>query len=266
MTGARRGFALPLALAGAIVLAGLAALASITANAAIRESSALRDEAQAELSRAALRGRVARKLARTPRGALLSQPVPLGGGDTALVVTSIAWPWHRLAVLVDGATVVAEIARATVPGVPWCASAVVSGESVVAVNALSMAASSECSSLSVVATTSAIAAFDSLVAGSVAGGSATDTLRVASASVAPEVRRASRLVEIAAGTTVSGLVIAPVVRIAFGAEVRGLVVAAESLVVAAGASIIADEHAVRQALTDGALLRPMGRRGLLLPP
>ena len=140
------------------------------------------------------------------------------------------------------------------------------GASTVAQDALSIAASSACSSLVVATSPATIASFDGALGSALFLGLAIDALSVSAEGGAPEVWRANRVIEIAAGASVSGLVIAPVVRIAPGAIVRGLVIAAESLVVAIGGNVIADERAVRDALAGRARLRSMGRRGFLIPP
>ena len=266
MKRARGGFALLLALAGILVLAGLSALANVAAIAAIRESVALRDEAQAAAARNALRARLARVVMRVPRSALLSQRIPLGGGDTALVVTPLSLPWHRVEVFAGGVPVIAEVARATIPPVPWCASAVVGGAHAAGTDAFANAPSSECVSLVAVTSPAAIASFANALAGSMAMAPEPGTLRLTGQSGAPEIWRAAQSIEVEPGASVVGVVMAPVVRIAMGAVVRGMVIVAESLVVAPGGSSVADSAAVRAALTGRASLHLMGRRGLLLPP
>jgi hypothetical protein len=267
MTRGRRAMALPIALAALVVLAALAALANAAAVAAVRESAALRDEAQAQATRDALRARVARRLALFSRAALLAQPaMPVGRGDTVLTVLALAWPWHRVLVSAGATPVTAELARARVPDVVWCAGAVSAGAALVPPSVLSAAPAATCPDLLIVATPAEVVAFDSAVVADLVVGRAPEALEIAAGSARTGVWRATGSIVVTPGADIVGLVIAPVVKLAAGVTVRGQVVARDSLIASANSSIVADPQALRNALSEYAALKPLGRRGLLLPP
>jgi hypothetical protein len=111
-----------------------------------------------------------------------------------------------------------------------------------------------------------LAAFDSLVIEGVVLNAPVDTLVLGAGAPGPRAWRANQVIDVLPGATVSGLLIAPVVRVSGGAWVRGLIIATADLTIAAGAVVVADEHAAALALAAQAVLRPVGRRGLLHPP
>lgn len=252
--------ALPAAIAAMIVLAGLAVLANIAATAAIRESGALRDVAAERAQRATLRARAVYHLGRRSRSELLAGRAAIGTVDTTLAVSALTWPWHTLTVTAGGMPVFAELARASVPFVPWCNAVVYAAVADIGAGTLNPALS--CPDRAQVSPQSALS-FDSALVADLIGLGSADTLTV-SGSVWGVVR-ATRAVFLASGANVDGLVVAPIVRIPGGTTVRGLVVARDSLRVAPGASVTADFNAVLAALSARSRLVLVGRRGLLLP-
>ena len=257
--------ALPAALAAMCVLAALAALAQLTARVAIRESSALVSEAQAEAGRETLRARAKLALNRTPRGTITAAPVRVGGGDTTLRVAELAWPWHLVGVAANGEALIAEVARASVPDA-WCAAIASGGVVAVAPGTARLSATSSCVQVLVAVDTASVTALVDQVSRDLALDSLADTVRISTSAASPLVVRAARRVTLAPGASVSGLVIAPHVRIETGAVVTGLVVSADTVVVLAGATVTGDERVVVDALRAAARLRLLGRRGLLALP
>jgi hypothetical protein len=259
MKPGRAGMALPAAIAAAIMLAGLATLANISATAAIRESRALRDVAVERMQLVTMRARAWHHLRTHPRDELIRGSVLLGAADTTLATIPFTWPWHTVAVTVRGSTLFAEFARASVPEVPWCNAVVY--VSVAHIGDGTLTPASACTDRLQVSA-GLFAAFDSVLATDLAGIGNGDTLTLS--GPVSGVLRATRSVSLVAGTTVTGVVIAPVVRMLGGASVQGLVVARDSLTVVPGASVTADFSAVFSALKDRSRLVMAGRRGLLL--
>lgn len=266
MTRRPRGMALPAALAAVIVLAALAALASVAARASLRESAALADEAQSVESRANLRARATRLLTHVPFAQLLAAPHPLGLRDTLLSVSSAAWPWYRLVVSTGGTAAIAEFARAIVPPVPWCAASVVGGFSAISPGALSIDPADRCAAPLATAAPAEILAFADSLDAELVLPPPPDTLVVTQPSVDPVILRAQRRIELGAGASTVGVLIAPVVRLTGGAVHRGVIIASDTLILIAGSSAIADSAAVTAALRALARIRSVGRAGLLLPP
>jgi hypothetical protein len=263
---AKRGFALPIALAVVVLLAAVAALASIASRAALRESMALSEETQAMQSRATLRARAERQLSRVPRGELLGSPRALGAGDTLMSVVAFAWPWHRVTVSAEGVPVVAEFARGLLPDVPWCSAGAYGGATSVAAGSLSGAPGYLCAPLLVAALPARIAAFDDSLRTELALPVAPDTLTVTSIAAGVVVLRSRRRIDVADGGSVSGILVAPIVCVANGGMVRGIVVARDSLIVQTGGALVGDSAIVRAAILAFSRLQPVGRAGLLLPP
>lgn len=261
----RHGIALPASLAGILIAAGLAALAHQRALHSLREAAAVTRGAQETASRMTLRTRMAVQLRVVPVGELTRGERPLGGGDTVLRVSEIRWPWHRVAALVGGVEVLGEVALARPPVLPWCATAVASGEVIADEGAVAAEWGSGCADLARVPP-SEVKEFDSVLVARSIGLDAATTLVVAGADPAPRVWRAHGSIRLTAGASVTGLVVAPVVHLGPGARVRGGVVAGDSLVVALGAQIAGDRFATAAAVAASAALNLTGRRGLLLPP
>lgn len=257
----RPGIALPAALAAVVILAGIAALANISAMSALRESVAIRELATTRATSQTVRARALYQIARHPRSELLSS-IGIGAGDTTLAITPLTWPWHIVSVQTAGARVFAEVARALIVPVPWCAPAVYAGVADVATGALEVPAPSSCTHQEQV-TPAEVARFDSALVATAVGLQDADTLIVATS--ASDVLRARRTIVLADGADVAGLIIAPVVRVMSGARVRGIVIAADSLWIASGALVTADGNAVIAALSDRARVSLMGRRGMILP-
>jgi hypothetical protein len=156
----------------------------------------------------------------------------------------------------------AEVARALIVPVPWCAAAVYAGIADVAAGALEVPAPSSCTHQEQVMP-GEVLLFDSALVANVVGVQDADTLIVSTS--ANDVLRARRTVVLADGADITGLVIAPVVRVMSGARVRGIVIAVDSLSIASGALVTADGNAVVAVLTDRARISVMGRRGMILP-
>jgi hypothetical protein len=260
MKAARAGMALPAAIAAMIVLAGFAVLANISATAAIRESRALRDVTVERMQRATVRARALFRLSARPRAELIAAGAAIGASDTTLVVSALAWPWHTFTVTAAGVKLIAEFARGIVPIVPWCTA--VAYATAANITTGTLIPETGCTDR-VQITSDSAASFDSALVADLVGTSNADTLTVS--GTVTGVVRTSRSVLLAAGADITGLVIAPVVRILSGASVRGLVVSRDSITIMPGASVTADRGAVFSVLCDGARLVPVGRRGLLLP-
>jgi hypothetical protein len=256
----RSGIAMPAAIAAVVILAGIATLANLSATSAIRESRALRDAAMERAHRQTLRARALLQVPRRPRSQLIATVVSLGGSDTTLTTAPLSWPWHLLTVTTRGSRQFEELARAAVTAVPWCAGVVYATEVVIA-GTVSVPPPSVCADR-VHASADSVAAFDSALVAGTAGAGSSDTLVVDGESF--DVVRARHVIVLTGTATVSGLIIAPVVRVLSGAVVRGLIVARDTAVVAVGAAVTADENAVAEALRNRARLVPLGRRGAIL--
>lgn len=261
----RRGFALPAALAALVVLSALATLASVAARVSLREASALADEAQAAATRAAIRARTSLALLRTARDALIATPRLIGTSDTTVTAVELAWPWHRVTVTVAGATVIAELARAVSPPIPWCAAIVTGGVATIAAGAVSLDGASSCTELQRQAAPAGIDAFADSLAADLVLAPAPDSV-VVYAAESPAVIRARRHVVLGPGASVSGVVMAPVVTLEPGASVCGIIIANDTVTISVGAVSVGDEHAAQRALAAYAKLQLLGRAGLLLPP
>jgi type II secretory pathway pseudopilin PulG len=263
MIRARQAFALPAVIAATIILAGLATLANATAVAALRESRALRDAATAAAANETLRARALVHLRGRSRAEVMAGPAPLGEGDTSVAVTPLAWPWHRVVVSAGGFALVADFARARVPRTPWCAAAVYGTTGSVAPNTVFPPPPGGCVDHLLVPPESVVE-LDSALAADLHVGAPPDTVLVTSS--VHGVIRAGALIEVTGSVTVSGLLIAPAVRIASGARVRGVVAARDALVVMAGAVVFGDIDAASSAMGALAVVRPLGRRGFHLRP
>jgi hypothetical protein len=262
---ARGGFALPAALAAVVLAAGLAALAHQSALRHLREADATAQAARDAAARTTLRTRLAGVLSREPLGILARGAYPLGGPDTVLLSTEIRWPWYRVAAVAVGREVVAEVAAALPADLPWCASVVIAGELVGDEDAVTPEAASGCSP--VLRTSAAdLDRFDSVVVARSVGIGTNPSLVLAGADTSARVWRATARIEVAPGTSVSGLLVAPVVRLGAGATARGGVLARDSLIIVAGARIVGDVYAATAALVSRAGLRLTGSRGRLYPP
>lgn len=265
MNSRRRGIALPAAIVAITALSAIAALSTVAARIAFLEASAVRDEARADITRLTLRARLAHALSTSPRGHVLGAAVPLGGHDTALAVTSLTWPWHRVAVVSDGHELVAEFAHARTPPPPWCAAVVAADLAGLPGGAVQGDPHGACDSATAELPAELIEAWrDSLSARLVVV--VVDTVRLSVSSGPAQVVLARALVEIAPGVQFSGLVVATDVRLGEGAGVRGAVAAAGSITASPGSWIQGDRLVVSGALASSARLELLGRRGLLRSP
>jgi type II secretory pathway pseudopilin PulG len=255
--------ALPAAMAALIILAGVAALANVSATAAIRESRARREVAAERAQYETIRARAAYQLSQRTRGELLASAIGLGPPDTSMVTLERAWPWHTVTVLAGGRKLYAEVARAATPALSWCAAVVYANHADVATGSVVLPPLSSC--FEKVAVSIAFAAeFYSVLVADLAGVGVTDSMEVDGAVVG--VVRAGRVLAIAGGADIRGLVIAPVVVVQDGARVQGMIFARDSVSVAPGAQIIADSIAVAETMRSSARLVPLGRRGMLRFP
>jgi len=262
----RRGIALPAALAAVVVLSALASLATLAARAAIQEAAALSAEAQAERSRWVLRVRLERLLPVVSRADLIARTYALGGGDSAVAATMLSWPWHRIAVLAEGTPAIAELGRAARVEFPWCEPAATGGVAVIAAGTVSVDADAGCASAVLRGDTALVDTFFAAVRDGIAGPAPPETVVVNAVSGDPGVWRAARVIEFAPGADVTGVVMAPVVRVAPAARVRGAIVARDTLAIAAGAAVVGDRLEALRVLMDNARITLLGRRGLLQSP
>lgn len=254
-----------MALAAVVAMAAIAALSGVAARAAVRESAALVDQSQAARSRALLRARLARLVANTPRVQLVAAATSLGVQDTTASVQALVWPWHRAEVNANATEVIAELALAMTPQMPACGVAVVSGAVLVAPGTVTWGASSSCPTLVDTVVPVAIDAFaDSLESRLVLGAMA-DSVAI-SGIAGPGVWRAARVLEVATGAQVDGVLSAPVIHMRAGSIVRGAVVARDLLTVQPTASLVGDPAVVAASVGAYARLRLLGRRGLLRTP
>ena len=262
----RKGIALPVALAGVVVLGALAGLSTLAARAAIHEATALAVEAQSERAKWVLRVRLEALLSSVPHAELVARTHPIGGADSTASATMLSWPWHRIAVVAAGTPAIAELGRAALVGFAWCEPVATGGAVAVAEGTVSVDAEADCASVVLRADTAQVDPFFVAVREGVAGPPPPETLVVNAANVRRGVWRASRVIELASGADVTGLVIAPVVRVGSAARVRGAIVARDTLIIAAGSAVLGDRLEALRALMDNARVTLVGRRGQLLPP
>jgi hypothetical protein len=262
----RRGIALPAALAAVVVLGALAALSTVAARAAIQEAAALADEARSERDRWVLRVRLEALLSTVSQSELVARSLAIGGADSAVSATMLSWPWHRIAVVAAGTPTIVELGRAALVEYPWCEPVATGGAAAVAAGTVSNDVDSGCAAVVLQADTAMVDPFFAAVSAGVAGPAPPETLVVNTAGVAAGVWRASRVVELAPGADVAGLVIAPVVRVGSAVRVRGAIVARDTLVIASGSTVLGDRLEALRALMDHARITLVGRRGQLLPP
>ena len=257
---------MPAAIVAVAGLSAIAALATVAARVALLEASAVRDEATSELVRLTLRSRVTRVLATTSGSELMAAPAEVGGQDTVLVVTPLAWPWHRVAVVSGGAELIAELARAAAPLPTWCAPVVAGDLSGIPAGAVTGDPLRACDEVSQELPADLIAAFADTVLANLVLAPAADTLRISESSPVPRIWLARGAVEILAGIELHGLVVARDVYVGAGARVNGLIAAMGSVVAEPGARMQGDRLAASSAVAAAARLVLLGRRGLLLSP
>ncbi|HYV98298.1 MAG TPA: hypothetical protein VE967_12635, partial [Gemmatimonadaceae bacterium] len=247
MSARRRGIALLIALAALVILAALAALAHASAVDATHASVQVRGNAQAANDRTMLRARLHALLAHHARIELDGHTFALWTPDTTAAVSLISGSWYRAAISANGTPVVSEVARAWAPVAPPCA-AIMTG--VVRPASPGVADKGSCADSVVLAPATIITAYDSALAANVVPTAFGDSVEIRTDQGVTGIWRATRVAVIPTGYSARGLVIAPLVITGSLSSVRGMVIARDSVVTGAGASVTADPSLVLSVLAE----------------